>query len=88
MKKLKIHKTFQLLFLSLAILLLVASCGPSYVRVDSRRPYPYRYGYTYPNYPRYRYVVPPPRRVIIVPRNVPQRPYHGNGRYYGRRGRY
>lgn len=87
MKKLKIHRTFQLLFLSLAIILLVASCGPSYVRVDSRRPYPYRYGYTYP-YPRYGYAVPPPTRVIIVPRYAPFRPYHGNGRYNGRRGRY
>ncbi len=85
MKKLKIHRTFQLLFLSLAIILLVASCGPSYVRVDSRRPNPYRYGYSYP---RYRYVVPPPRRVIVVPRHAPpKRYYHGKGRYDGRRGR-
>ncbi|MET3128508.1 hypothetical protein ABID42_003627 [Arcicella rosea] len=85
MKKLKIHRTFQLLFLSLAIILLVASCGPSYVRVDSRRPYPYRYGYSYP---RYRYVVPPPRRVIVVPRNAPPKYRHDNGRHNGRRGRY
>lgn len=85
MKKLKIYRTIVMLTMIVGIALMVASCGPTYVRGDyGRRPY-----YNYP--PRsYRYAP----QVVIVPRYCPppRRGYygkgHGNGNGNGRgRGR-
>lgn len=84
MKNTKIHRIVQVFTLCIALMLLVASCGPSYVRVDSRRPYNYGYGRSYRPY---RYVVPPPR-VIVVPRYSSPGRYHGDRYRSGRRGRY
>lgn len=85
MKNTKIHRIVQVFALCISLMLLVASCGPSYVRVDSRRPYGYGYGRPY----RYGYVVPPPpTRVIVVPRYGSPGRYHGYRHYRGRRGRY
>ena len=76
------EKTRKLIMLTtvIGIMLLVASCGPTYMRSGygyngySR---PYSYGY---NYPRpYRYAAPP---VVIVPRYCPPRRNYGG---YGRR---
>jgi hypothetical protein len=88
MKKMKIHRIVQLLTISIAITLLLASCGPSYVRMDGRRPnYGYGYGYGRPYQP-YRYVVPPPR-VVVVPRYSSPGRYRGDRyRHGGRRGSY
>ena len=70
------------------IMLLVASCGPTYVRSGYDRPY--GYGYRYPR--PYRYAAPP---IVIAPRYCPpRRGYYGNGHnggggfrgYRGRRG--
>ena len=81
MKKLKIHKTFVMLTMMVGIALMVASCGPTYIRggYDNRRPN-YGYGYGRP----YRYA----RSVVVVPRYCPppRRGYYGggNGRGNGR----
>jgi hypothetical protein len=82
MRKLKIHKTLAVLTLVVGLAMLVISCGPTYVRGDYgyRRPY-----YNYPPPRPYRYAVPPPPRVVVVPRySHPPRSYRGRG--YGRRG--
>jgi hypothetical protein len=79
MKKLKFQKAFVMLTLMVGIALMVASCGPTYVRGD--------YGYHRPryNYPParpYRYAAP----VVVVPRYcpLPRRGYYGRGNGYGR----
>ena len=80
MKKLKIHKTFVILTMMVGIALMVASCGPTYVRGDYgyRRPY-----YNYPPPRPYRYAPP----VVVVPRYCPppRRGYYGKGNGRGRR---
>jgi hypothetical protein len=84
MKKLKFHKTFVMLTMLLGIALMVASCGPTYVRSGYgyndgyRYNRPYNYGYGYPR--PYRYYAPP---VVVVPRYCPppRRGYYGG---YGR----
>ena len=82
MKKLRIYKTLVMLTMMVGIALMVASCGPTYVRGDyGRRPYN--------NYPPRSYRYAP--QVVIVPRYCPppRRGYygndHGNGRGRGRR---
>ena len=78
MIKIGIHKKLMMLTVIVGIMLLVASCGPMYVRTGYDRPY--GYGYRYPR--PYRYAVRPP--VVIVPRYCPpRRGYYGGG--YGRR---
>jgi hypothetical protein len=81
MKKIGIHKKLMMLSAVVGIMLLVASCGPTYVRSGYGYNRPYGYGY---NYPRpYRYAAPP---VVVVPRYYPpRRNYGGYGRGYGRR---
>jgi hypothetical protein len=86
MKKLKFHKTFVMLTLMVGIALMVASCGPTYVRSGYgyndgyRYNRPYGYGYNYPR--SYRYAPP----VVVVPRYYPspRRGYYGKGHGYGR----
>jgi hypothetical protein len=80
MKKIGIHKKLMMLTAVVGMMLLVASCGPTYVRTGYGRPYGYGY-----NYPRpYRYAVPPP--VVVVPRYCPPpRRSYGRGNGYGRR---
>jgi hypothetical protein len=83
MQKIGIHKKLMMLTAVVGIMLLVASCGPTYVRsgYDVRYGRPYGYGY---NYPRpYRYAVPPP--VVVVPRYYTPRRNYGRGYGYGRR---
>jgi hypothetical protein len=81
MKKIGIHKKLMMLTAVVGIMLLVASCGPTYVRSGYGYNRPYGYGY---NYPRpYRYAAPP---VVVVPRYYPPRRgyYGGYGRGNGR----
>ena len=90
MKKTGLPKKLMMLTAVVGIMLLVASCGPMYVRSGYGYNRPYGYGY---NYPRpYRYAVPP---IVIAPRYCPpRRGYYGNGYnggggfrgYRGRRG--
>jgi hypothetical protein len=78
MKKLRFHKMFVMLTMMVGIALMVASCGPTYVR--SGYGYNRPYGY---NYPRpYRYAPP----VVVVPRYYPspRRGSYGGGHGYGR----
>ena len=79
MKKLGIYKTITMLTMMVGIALMVASCGPTYVRGDYgyRRPY-----YNYPPRP-YRYGSP----IVVVPRYCPppRRGYYGRGYGRGRR---
>ncbi len=80
MKKLRFHKTFVMLTMMVGIALMVASCGPTYVRGDygNRRPN-YGYGYGRP----YRYARP----IVVVPRYCPppRRGYYGKGNGRGKR---
>lgn len=78
MKKTGIHKKLMMLTVVVGIMLLVASCGPTYVRSGYGYNRPYNYGYHYPR--PYRYAVPPP--VVVVPRYYPPRRNYGRG--YGR----
>jgi hypothetical protein len=80
MKKIRIHKKLMMLTAVVGIMLLFASCGPTYVRSGYGYNRPYGYGY---NYPRpYRYAAPP---VVVVPRYYPpRRGYYGGGGNYGR----
>lgn len=81
MKNTGFHKKFMMLTAVVGIMILVASCGPTYVRSGYGYNRPYNYSY---NYPRpYRYVVPPP--VVVVPRYYPPRRSYGRGYGYGRR---
>jgi hypothetical protein len=80
MKKLRFHKMFVMLTMMVGIALMVASCGPTYVRSGYGYNRPYGYGY---NYPRpYRYAPP----VVVVPRYYPspRRGSYGDGHGYGR----
>ena len=77
MKKIGIHKKFMMLTAIVGIILLVASCGPTYVRTGYDRPY--GYGYRYPR--PYRYAAPP---IVIVPRYCPPRRSYGRGHGHGR----
>ena len=85
MKKTGLPKKLLMLIAMVGIMLLVASCGPTYVRGG----YGYNGGYNRPhgygyNYPRpYRYAAPP---IIIAPRYCPpRRGYYGGGYGRGRR---
>lgn len=81
MKKTGFHKKLIILTAVVGIMLLVASCEPTYVRNGYGYNRPYNYGN---NYPRpYRYAAPP---VVVVPRYYPPRRsyYGGNGRGHGR----
>jgi hypothetical protein len=80
MKKTGFHKKLMMLTAVVGIMLLVASCGPTYVRSGYGYNRPYNYGY---NHPRpYRYAAPP---VVVVPRYYPPRRSYGRGNGYGRR---
>jgi hypothetical protein len=80
MKETGFHKKLMMLTTVVGIMLLVASCGPTYVRSGYGYSRPYSYGYNYPR--SYRYVAPP---VVVVPRYYPQRRSYGRGYGYGRR---
>ena len=79
MKKTGIRKKLMMLTAVVGIMLLVASCGPTYVRSGygyNGYNRPYNYGY---NYPRpYRYAAPP---VVVVPRYAPPRRGYGRRRW-------
>lgn len=83
MKKIKFHKKIVVLAMMLGIALMVASCGPNYVRsgygFNNGYGRPYGYGYSRPR--PYRYYAPP---VVVVPRYAPpsRRGNYGGG--YGR----
>ncbi|MDI9872539.1 MULTISPECIES: hypothetical protein [Flectobacillus] len=78
MENLKFKKYSLLVALLIGLTTLMSSC------VTHVRGYDYGYRRPYYGRPAYRYAVPPPRRVIIVPDNRG----HSRYSYRGRRGRW